>query len=320
MNQINKWYNCNSPTIYTKESKSLLHNFVVNGIHGITINPYQGCHHRCAYCYATYDWSPDFYDKVYSKINASNLLIKELLNFKSEYIKPVMISSATDAYQPAELKYKITRDCIKILQKYNLPYYIFTKSTNIKRDIKLHEKYKNNCFIVWSITTNNEFIRRIIEPGTPSSKSLFDVIKNFHNSGIKCVINIDPLLPLITDTKQNIQDIFDNLSDVDSIYIHSSFLRLRRDIWERIKIILNLLNIKYGLNVYRRLYGFNDPITQELNLYINSKYSFKIHNYIKSLSIEQKFQYGFPKIQAVKNKINRKFIRQKYTENLMNFI
>ena len=320
MTQIAKWYNNDSPVLHTKKSKSLLRNFVVNGFKGITINPYQGCHHRCVYCYATYDWSPDFYDKIYSKINASDLLTKELENFKSEYIKPVMISSATDAYQPAELNYRITRDCIKILQNYGIPYYIFTKSTNIKRDIKLHEGYKDNCYIVWSITASNELIRRIIEPGTPTSKDLFQVIRKFNNSGIKCVVNIDPLLPLITDTKQNIQDIFDGLSDLDNIYINSSFLRLRNDIWERIKIILDFLNIKNGLNVYRHLYRFGELIPQNLNLHINGEYSAKIYEYIKATSTNQKFHYGFPKLLSVKNQINRKFTKEKYTENLLNFM
>ena len=271
-------------------------------------------------CYATYDWSPDFYDKIYSKINASNLLIKELENFRSEYIRSVMISSATDVYQPAELKYRITHDCIKILQNYDIPYFIFTKSTNIKRDIKLHERYKDNCYIVWSITTTNELIRRIIEPGTPISTDLFDVIRKFNNSRIKYTVNIDPLLPLITDTKQNIQDIFDGLSDLDNSYINSSFLRLRNDIWERIKIILDFLNIKNGLNVYRQLYGFSEIILQNLNLHINGEYSFKMYEYIKATSTNRKFQYGFPKLSSVKNQINRKYTKEKRIENLLNFM
>ncbi|MCD6037536.1 MAG: hypothetical protein K0S67_1424 [Nitrososphaeraceae archaeon] len=107
-----------------------------------------------------------------------------------------MISSATDPYQPAELKYSITRKCIQILQKYNAPYYVFTKSSIIKRDLELHKGYKNNCFIVWSITTCDEKIRRVIEPGTPPASSMFEVIKEFTDSGICCGVNIDPIIPL----------------------------------------------------------------------------------------------------------------------------
>ena len=80
---------------------------------------------------------------------------------------PVMISSATDAYQSAEAKFGITKKCIKVLQQYHIPFYIFTKSSLIERDLDLFSKYSDDCFIVWSITTVDEKLRRIIEPGTP---------------------------------------------------------------------------------------------------------------------------------------------------------
>ncbi|MGI0036970.1 MAG: radical SAM protein, partial [Nitrososphaera sp.] len=126
------WYS-GSPTLESKRSKSLIHPFVVKGYDGLTINPYQGCHHRCAYCYATYEWSPDFYDKVYSKVNAAEVLEGQLAKWKSQTIRPVMVSSATDCYQPAELRFGLTRKCVEVLQKYNVPYYVFTKSALIER-------------------------------------------------------------------------------------------------------------------------------------------------------------------------------------------
>ncbi len=133
---------------------------------GNTINLYKGCQHRCGYCYATCKWSSDFYDKIYAKINPSEILENQLRSWKSQAVEPAMISSATDAYQPAELKFELTRKCGKVLQKYDVPYHVFTKSAPILRDLQLHKQYKHNCFIVWSTTTCNENIRRIIEPGT----------------------------------------------------------------------------------------------------------------------------------------------------------
>src|SRR6187200_1974084 len=168
---MDMWFYKKSPEFETKSSKSIIHPFVVNGHKGLTINPYQGCQHRCGYCYATYEWSPEFYDKIYAKSNAPEVLENQLKSWKSETIDPVMISSATDAYQPAELKFELTRKCVKVLLKYHIPYYVFTKSTLISRDIGLHQQYKDNCFVVWSITTCNENIRRIVEPGTPSASA-----------------------------------------------------------------------------------------------------------------------------------------------------
>src|SRR5215467_5981037 len=107
------WYTKNSPTFESKISKSIIHSFMVKGYNGLTINPYQGCGHRCGYCYATYDWSPEFYDKVYAKSNAPEILDKQLATWKSDTIGPVMVGSATDAYQPAEVRYSLTRRCIR---------------------------------------------------------------------------------------------------------------------------------------------------------------------------------------------------------------
>ncbi len=88
-----------------------------------------------------------------------------------------MVSSATDAYQPVELKFELTRNCVKVLQKYAIPYYIFTKSTLISRDSDLHKQYKDNCFVAWSITTCDEKVRRKVEPGTPPTSTMFKVIE-----------------------------------------------------------------------------------------------------------------------------------------------
>jgi DNA repair photolyase len=101
------------------------------GHKGLTLNLCQGCQHRCGYCYATYGWSPELYDRIYAKSNAPEVLEDQLKSWKSKVIEPVMVSSATDAYQPAELKFELTRKCVKVLQKYKVPYYVFTKSTLI---------------------------------------------------------------------------------------------------------------------------------------------------------------------------------------------
>src|SRR5919202_4890305 len=190
MDMIGLWYSGEAPTLEEKKSRSIIHPFVIKGYNGLTINPYQGCGHRCAYCYATYEWSPKFYDKVYAKINAPDVLDKQLAAWKSDIIEPVMVSSATDPYQPAELRFDLTRKCVKVLQKYNVPYYVFTKSTIIERDLELHKRYRHNCFIVWSMTTCSESVRRKLEPGTPPADRIFEVIKKFTAAGVYCGVNV----------------------------------------------------------------------------------------------------------------------------------
>lgn len=264
------WYS-GSPTLESKKSKSLIHPFVVKGYDGLTINPYQGCHHRCAYCYATYDWSPDFYDKVYSKSNAAEILEVQIKKWKSRTIGPVMVSSATDCYQPAELRFGLTRKCVKVLQRHNVPYYVFTKSALIERDLELHRRYKDNCFIIWSITTSSENIRRVIEPGTPPSSKLFATIGKFVDEGICCGVNIDPIIPLITDTEAELAATIDACRGAGLKHVFGAMMRLRSDIWERMKSVFQLLGTPNAVARYKEIYGFEEPLG---SAYLSAKKSY----------------------------------------------
>jgi DNA repair photolyase len=292
---VNRWYTKKLPIFQEKESKSVIHQFTVKGHKGITINPYQGCQHRCGYCYATYEWSPEFYDKIYAKSNVAEVLEKQLKSWKYETIEPVMISSATDAYQPAEVKYGLTKKCIEVLQKYNVPYYVFTKSKIIERDLKLHEKYKDNCFLVWSITTTDENVRRLVEPGTPSAYTMFKVIKKFADAGVRCCVNIDPIIPLITDCPDHVQRIIDSCFNAGVGYVFGALLRLRSDIWERMKIILKLLNIENGIDIYKNIiYQFKEPLKPWFNVGTNKSYDTSVLRDLKEKVLQKSIRFDFP--------------------------
>lgn len=274
---MNSWYSHKAPNLDTKSSKSLIHPFVVKEHKGLTINPYQGCQHRCGYCYATYEWSPDFYDKIYAKSNAPEILESQLKSSKLKTRDPVMVSSATDPYQPAEIRYGLTRKCVQVLQKYKVPYYVFTKSTIILRDLDLHKAYGDNCFLVWSVTTCDEKIRRIIEPGTPPSSAIFNVIRKFVDAGICCAVNIDPILPLITDSETHLDQIVDSCNNVGVRHVFGALLRLRADIWERMKIILQLLDIHQGAPKYEKtVFQFSEPLRPRVNIGPNKSYERKV--------------------------------------------
>jgi DNA repair photolyase len=279
---LNTWYSNFAPKLETKSSKSLIHSFFVKEHKGLTINPYQGCQHRCGYCYATYEWSPDFYDKVYAKSNAHEILDRQLKSSKFKDIEPVMISSATDPYQPAEIKYGLTRKCIQVLQRYKAPYYVFTKSTNILRDLDLHRNYRDNCFLVWSITTCDEKIRRLIEPGTPPSDAIFGTIRKFIDAEVSCVVNIDPILPLITDSETQLDKILDECCESGVKHVSAAVLRLRADIWERMKMVIRLLDIHEGIHKYQKnIFRFLEPIRAGVNIGASKSYENRILDMLK---------------------------------------
>jgi hypothetical protein len=180
-----------------------------------------------------------------------------------------MISSATDAYQPAELKFELTRKCTKVLQKYNVPYYVFTKSTIILRDLELHKQYKDNCFVVWSITTCNEKIRRIIEPGTPPTYAMF-------------------------------KSILDNCLRAGVSYIFGAILRLRADIWERMKTILTLLSIRDGIQKYNRIFHFTEPLRSGYNIAADQFYSKTILENLRESVLQRGISFDFPDLSENK--------------------
>lgn len=273
------WYS-GAANLEEKKSKSIIHPFAVKGYSGLAINPYQGCGHRCAYCYATYEWSPEFYDRIYAKSNAPEVLDRQLAAWNSDTIGPVMVASATDAYQPAELRYGLTRKCVQVLQKYNVPYYVFTKSAIVERDLELHRQYRHNCFIVWSITACNEKIRRVVEPGTPPANRMFEAIKRFTDAGVCCGVNVDPIMPLVTDTDEELEAVVKSCTTAGLKHVFGAMLRLRTDIWERMKLVLQLLRIPNGIEKYKQIYSFEEPLDAN---YISAekKYAEKIIAYLE---------------------------------------
>ncbi len=287
-----KWWKNEFPDVKFKKSKSLLHNFQTKEIDGkgLAINPYVGCQHRCLYCYATYDWYPDFYDTIYVKINAKSVLKRELPLYGSK--EPVMIGSSTDSYQVVELKFRITKEIIETLQQYNVAYYIFTKSTAVLVDKELHARYKSKCFIVWSLTTLDEEVKRKIEPFAASAESILRAMKKMREEGIVCGINIDPIMPGINDDKKMLEELIDRAKEADCCFISAGILRLRKDIWERMKAFFKNENPSL-IELYHKLY-FENIRKSGCYLLAKEEYCEDILNYIEEKCKLKGISFGLP--------------------------
>jgi DNA repair photolyase len=131
------------------------------------------------------------------------------------------------------------------------------------------------------------------------------VIEKFSKSGIRCAINIDPIIPLITDSTTDISNIIDGANDIGIKFISGAILRIRYDIWERIKYILQLLNRDNYLEIYEKIFKFKDPITFKNNLVANKTYTDSILNYLRQEVHKQKMKFGFPSLNSKKMITNK---------------
>ncbi len=172
-----------------------------------SVNPYQGCEHGCSYCYARpthsyLDMSPglDFETKLVAKTNAVRLLEEALA--KPEYVcKPIAVSGNTDAYQPIEKRFELTRNILRMCLRYRQPVMLITKSTLILRDIEILRQLAamNLVSVAVSVTTLDNQLKRIMEPRTAGPEARLKIVSTLSESGIPVSVLAAPLVPKIND-------------------------------------------------------------------------------------------------------------------------
>jgi DNA repair photolyase len=168
-----------------------------------SMNPYQGCEHGCAYCYArnvhTY-WGLsagiDFERKIIIKPEAPRLLEKTFQS-KSWRPAPIMLSGNTDCYQPVEQKTGLTRKLLEVCLKYKNPVGVITKNSLINRDIDLLADLAKHhlVHVMISVTTLNNALRQIMEPRTATIEKRLHTIQALNNAGVPCGVMTAPIIP-----------------------------------------------------------------------------------------------------------------------------
>ena len=172
-----------------------------------SMNPYQGCEHGCAYCYARptheywgYNAGLDFEQVILVKRNAATLL-RQFLNRKSWKPELIMMSGMTDPYQPIERKEQISRKMIEVMLTHRNPLGIITKNALILRDIDLLREMTsmNLVKVAISITTLNEDLRRKLEPRTSTGRNRFKTVEKLTNAGVPVNVMIAPVIPALNN-------------------------------------------------------------------------------------------------------------------------
>jgi len=174
-----------------------------------SINPYRGCEHGCIYCFArpTHAYlglSPglDFETKLIFKPEAAALLEKEMS--KPGYVaQPVVLGSNTDPYQPVERTLKLTRAILEVLERFNHPVIIVTKSAGVLRDMDILARMaaKNLVRVNMSITTLDPVLARAMEPRAASPARRLAALAGLAGAKIPVAVMASPMIPGLNDAE-----------------------------------------------------------------------------------------------------------------------
>lgn len=174
-----------------------------------SLNPYRGCEHGCVYCYARpshayLGLSPglDFETRLLFKPDIATLLEKDLR--KPGYApRPIALGSNTDPYQPVERTLKLTRAVLEVLDRYNHPVTIVTKSAGVLRDLDILSRLaaRNLVRVCLSVTTLDPRLARIMEPRAASPERRLAAIRHLSESGIPAAVLAAPMIPGVNDAE-----------------------------------------------------------------------------------------------------------------------
>ncbi len=172
-----------------------------------SINPYRGCEHGCSYCYArpthaNMGLSPglDFESRLFAKPNAAELLRRELMHpgYKP---KTIALGTNTDPYQPIERQYRITRQILEVLQEFNHPVGIVTKSALVLRDLDILRQMAERGLakVAISVTTLDGDLARKMEPRASVPAKRLQALEVLSASGIPTAAMLAPVIPALND-------------------------------------------------------------------------------------------------------------------------
>ncbi|MCR1766218.1 PA0069 family radical SAM protein [Burkholderia glumae] len=227
---------CLRTLVFDERAKSILTRNASPDIpFNVSLNPYRGCEHGCIYCFArpTHSYlglSPglDFESRIYAKVNAAELLEREL--GKRGYVpEPIALGVNTDAYQPCERERRITRDVIQVMHDHGQPFAAITKSSLIERDLDLLAPMaaRGQVIAAVTITTLDADLARALEPRAATPSRRLRTIRALREAGVPVGVSIAPVIPFVTEP--DLERVLEACAEAGAT--HASYIVLRLP-WE----------------------------------------------------------------------------------------
>ena len=228
-----------------------------------SLNPYMGCVHRCTFCYvrafelrADRPAGADYGASIRVKVNVADVLRREPREAPSWRGEGIAIGAATDPYQPAEGRFRLTRACLEVLARASNPFGLITRGPMIVRDLDVLSEAarRADVSVTFSIPTLDDEVWRQTEPGTAPPRQRLRALEQLVGAGIRTSVGMAPILPGISDRPEQLDAVVRAAREAGACGIWANVLYLKPGTREH---FLERLAESWPELVpeYRRLYG-----------------------------------------------------------------